>query len=232
MFSSTLPKIDNFCIGKHELVVKLMRAIYNKNPPKPKYSFFWDVEEVLKFIVDMGPTSDLPIRLLTLKTVFLIALATHCRISELAHISRSVIYSSSGARLQLTSPTKTQFHSSLRQLDIKRLPQYDCIICPVASIEFYLSLASKMKIKSNYLFVSYRKPHLAVTPSTIARWIKTILASAGIDITSFSAHSTRGASSSYAIEKGTPIDDVLKTANWRSESTFTKYYRRSSRPQI
>jgi hypothetical protein len=55
------------------------------------------------------------------------------------------------------------------------------------------------------------------------------LQDAGIDIESFSAHSTRGAASSKAILMGVPIDpidSVLRAANWAAESTFRQFYNR------
>jgi hypothetical protein len=42
MLSSTLGKIDGCGIGKHPLIVMLMRGAYNKKRPVPKYSGFGD----------------------------------------------------------------------------------------------------------------------------------------------------------------------------------------------
>ena len=42
----------------------------------------------------------------------------------------------------------------------------------------------------------------------------------------FSAHSTRGAAASRAMDQGIPIDSVLRSGNWAAESTFTRFYRR------
>lgn len=41
---------DGSSIGKHPRVTALLKGIYNQNPPKPKYSFIWDVEQVLSFL--------------------------------------------------------------------------------------------------------------------------------------------------------------------------------------
>jgi hypothetical protein len=76
------------------------------------------------------------------------------------------------------------------------------------------------------LFLSIRRPHRPVTSSTVGRWIKSCLQAAGIDVESFSAHSTRGAASSKAILMGVPIDSVLRAANWAAESTFRRFYNR------
>ena len=35
MLSSTLGKLDGFDLGKHPLVLRLMRGVYNKIPPIP-----------------------------------------------------------------------------------------------------------------------------------------------------------------------------------------------------
>ena len=53
--------------------------------------------------------------------------------------------------------------------------------------------------KSNRLFVSF-KTFKAVTTCTLARWLKQVLFLSGIDISKFSTHSFRGASTSKALE--------------------------------
>ena len=77
------------------------------------------------------------------------------------------------------------------------------------------------------------KPQKAVAPSTIARWLKTMLEQAGIDTTIFSGHSTRGAASSMASMGGVTTGDILKAADWSSESVFQKFYHKSQQnPQF
>jgi hypothetical protein len=46
----------------------------------------------------------------------------------------------------------------------------------------------------------------------------------GIDISIFKSHSTRAASTSAATSLGVTIKDIMKTANWTSESTFKRFY--------
>ena len=71
----------------------------------------------------------------------------------------------------------------------------------------------KQSIKQ--LFVSYCKPHKAVTSATIARWLKTILKRAAIDTSIFTAHSFRSAVTSAAHFKGAS-----------SPSMFNKFYKK------
>ena len=66
---------------------------------------------------------------------------------------------------------------------------------PIPNNRFDPSLARRI----NLALVSFVKPYKAVTSSMIGHWTKTVLASADIDVSVFSAHSTRCASASKAI---------------------------------
>jgi integrase len=68
-------------------------------------------------------------------------------------------------------------------------------------------------------FITYQ----AVCTSTLARWLKSVLSLSGID-SSFTAHSFRSASTSYAFNKGVSIKTIMDTANWASAQTFYKHY--------
>ena len=48
MLSVTVHKIEGFDVGKHPLVVRLMKGISNLIPPSAKYSEFWDVNIVIR----------------------------------------------------------------------------------------------------------------------------------------------------------------------------------------
>jgi len=62
--------------------------------------------------------------------------------------------------------------------------------------------------------------HGPVTSSTVARCIKTCLQKAGIDTSKFQAHSVRAATASTAAMSGLSVEDILKAADWSSESVF------------
>ena len=71
------------------------------------------------------------------------------------------------------------------------------------------------------LLVAIIKPHKAV-------WLKSLLEASGIDISIFNAHSVWGASSSAAVSAGISTSDILKAVGWSSESTFLRFYYRST----
>ena len=77
------------------------------------------------------------------------------------------------------------------------------------------------------LFIFYVRPHKPVTTDALARWIKSVLHSSGIDTSVFKAHSVRSASSSHAYDRGVQNSDILRAADWTNEKTFKKYYLRS-----
>ena len=98
-------------------------------------------------------------------------------------------------------------------------------LCPVAYSIQYLKVTKNIRMKEKRFFVSYRKPHSAVTTQTIARWIKTILVRSGIDLSIFKPCSTRSAAASKAslkLQTGT----ILKTIGWSNEKTFARFYRK------
>ena len=97
-------------------------------------------------------------------------------------------------------------------------------LCIFHSLTEYLKRTDGLRNGCDKVFISFLRPHKQVSKSTIARWIKTFLGSAGIDIKKFSAHSTRAASSSAAKQNGVPVGEILKRAGWSSEKTFHKFY--------
>ena len=74
------------------------------------------------------------------------------------------------------------------------------------------------------MFLTYQKPHNAVSASTISRWVKSLLKRAGVGSSKFGAHSTRATSSSAAKQAGVPIMDILSIGEWSSERTFARHY--------
>ena len=79
-------------------------------------------------------------------------------------------------------------------------------------------------MNNDQLFISFIKPHHPVTSSTIARWLKLVIESAGIDTSVFKAHSVRSASTSAAAMQGVTTEDILSAADWNTESSFQRFY--------
>ena len=96
-------------------------------------------------------------------------------------------------------------------------------LCFVKYLKHYEKVTKKLRQKAentpNLLFISYVKPH---KPVTSARWVKTVLSLAGIDGV-FTAHSTRGASTSAAARAGVALSDIMEASDLSRESTFKNF---------
>ena len=62
-----------------------------------------------------------------------------------------------------------------------------------------------------------------MTTSTVGRWIKSVLSSAGIDTLVFKAHSVRGAAVTNAYVKSVRGAEIVHTADWTNERTLRRY---------
>ena len=74
------------------------------------------------------------------------------------------------------------------------------------------------------LLISTIKPDRAIGSQTLARWIKTVLQLAGVDIDTFKPHSTRHAASTAAYQASVPLDEILQRAGWSNANTFKRFY--------
>ena len=221
--------IDGVLVGKHPLVSRLLKGIFNQRPPQPRYSSTWDVGVVLDHIKSWGQTVGLPRKDLTLKLAMLLALANASRSSELHALDiRQVSWNPDGAAFTLSALTKTSKPGKKKSLFYPRL-EVDSEVCPVICLRQYLKVTEDTR-KDHNLFLSYRKPYRAVKSCSIARWLKSILSMAGFS--EFKAHSTRGAAVSAASNNGMSVSDILAVADWSSASTFKRfYYRQGVKPK-
>lgn len=224
--SSFVYLITNVQIGKHVQVKQFMKGIFNKRPSLPKYNVTWNIEIVLKFLKSLKPVKDISLKKLTLKLVMLLALTTGQRIQSLFLIDiRNLELGETYVKIRYGDLLKqTRPGYQLSELFIEAYkPDYR--ICVVYTLNEYLERTAALRNDVTQLFVSHQKPHKAVKKCTIASWIKKVLVLAGIDMTIFSPHSTRGACTSYVSGK-IPIDTILRTAGWRKDSVFRKHYKR------
>ena len=106
--SSTHPKIDGYAVGQHPYVLNLMKGILNNRPPKPRYSYTWDVRQVTEHMKQMGSDSSLSLKQLSLKLATVLALTCPKRVLSLAKLDiNHHRLSPEGAIFTLTTPTKT-----------------------------------------------------------------------------------------------------------------------------
>ena len=113
----------------------------------------------------------------------------------------------------------------IKVLIIKLRPYADKALCVTTALHEYLSRTKDLRKQVDNLFISYARPHLAVTKNTISRWIKSMLETAGIDKSIYKSHSTQAAASTAMKENLFPVEDILRTAaGWSNVQTFAKFY--------
>ena len=209
MLASTLDFDGEGGIRGNRIISQLMKAIYDKRPPKPKYKATWPVQKVLDLFKSWGPNQGLNPSRIARKTAMLLPLTAFLRCLEIAAITfSSVTLSGSTAIFGLSrSQEGSAIRAPLTSVHSQSRPSRTR--CPVACLGHYIG-ETKERRTSDALFIGTVAPYKPVGSSTISRWLKTTLRDAGIDCSVYSAHSTRGAASSRAVDRGFPIDTVLQ----------------------
>ena len=82
--SSVHEKVDGHDVGKHPLVVRMLKGIYHDRPPLPRYTCTWNVQTVLKYLDSLGDNDTLSLKQLTLKVAMLLALTRPSRSTDLS----------------------------------------------------------------------------------------------------------------------------------------------------
>ncbi|CAG2225724.1 unnamed protein product [Mytilus edulis] len=106
---------------------------------------------------------------------------------------------------------------------------YNNLCSVVECLRKYLELTEKIRdtndrLNRNWLLLSFVKPHHPVTTSTLARWLKSVISSAGIDTANHKTHSTRSACTSKAFRAGDSSSETMKQARWSNLTTFSRFY--------
>ena len=177
---------------------------------------------MLRYFETLGPSSSLSLKLLTFKLVMLMALTRPSRSANLAslQLDRRRYKPEGVVFLPATLAKQSSQGRVLREFFFPSFPHND-ILCPVEILKQYEKSTAVLQPKDvNKLFVAIKKPHQPVASCTIARWLKETLRLAGIDVSIFSGHSVRGASTSAAAGAGATMNDIMQVADWSSESVF------------
>ena len=228
--SSIHPKIDGYTIGSHPLVCCLLKGAFNRRPLLPKYQSTWSVETVIVYVKSLGKNEALSLKQITHKLAVLLALTMASRSSDFSLLTvTGCNFVQEGIRCTLSGLSKqSRPRHSKSAIEVAHYP--DILVCPVMCLKRYIEVTKKFRAytptgpQPNQLFIGISKPHAPVQACTIARWVKTVLKEAGINTDIFSAHSTRGASTSAAVSGGASLHVVLSQADWSSCSTFHKHY--------
>ena len=214
----------SYTVSTHPFVVRYLKGVFNCRKPTSRYHETWDVTPVLNYIASLYPLEPLSLKDLTFKLVILLALTSGQRCQTLTFLHTNTMTKSPDNFLfHIQEPIKQErpgkvFNSFL----VRRYPKPQ--LCVYTTLEHYLDRTTQFRdVDRTGLLLSFVKPHCPVGTSTIGRWIKSVLASSGVDTTKFKPHSTRAAAVSKARQTIT-TDNILAHIGWSSESTFRIFY--------
>ena len=219
VFKSVLPEISTSAV-LHDLLrsFRVEVPIRTVSPPA------WDLIAVLEFLKSsiFEPLRQASLRDLTWKTLFLVALASAKRVSELQALSRTVAFSSSAAAVVYVPEFLAKTDSALRSLpcsfDIPSLSDFaaclpdEMLLCPVrALLEYVARTAAITNRPRNGISFLLREVivHSGASPN---------------DAAAPRAHSIRGIATSSAFFRNWSLSSVLEAASWRSNTVFTSFY--------
>ncbi|XP_014217272.1 uncharacterized protein LOC106645836 [Copidosoma floridanum] len=214
------------CQDTH-LISRFFKGVYRQRPTAPKYATTWDVGIVLKKLEEWSPTEDLELRLLTWKTVMLLALGSAFRVQALTLIKIENIKFSNNNKVEIRIPdliktSRPGANQPMASFDVFQ----NSNLCVYRTIRLYLQKTAPIRESASQLFISYQTPHKAVSKDTVSRWLKAVLREAGIQEV-FTAHSTRHASTTRAHQQGLNINVIKQAAGWsESSKTFFRFYNR------
>ncbi|CAG2193950.1 unnamed protein product [Mytilus edulis] len=209
----------------------LIKGLYNINPPIRQLAPNWDLPYVLLMLTKtpFEPLEEAELKYFTLKTVFLLALASAARVSELHSFTikdKHFRKEQRGIRLlpnmQFLAKTQT-LNKPWEPVFIPKFENYatdpnDLLLCPCRALLAYIE-------RTEVLRKSQKNHHVEASKNSIARWIvntvKYAYEHANTDTLQFvRAHD----STSWALFNGLSSQEILKAAHWSNETTFTSYY--------
>ena len=185
------------------------------------------------------PLSKASLHHLSVKTAFLLAIASGQRRSTLHALSVApghLRWERQGVRLvpNSTFVAKNQCESSgTVEIVIESLKEFSSVVedkvwCPVRALKWYVDKTKGIRNDHDQLFLISRHPFSPASRETTSRWIVEAIRSAGPEALlsgeTPKAHDTRGISTSWALFQGVPWEDIMRAAYWRSSSSFISFY--------
>ncbi|XP_076459331.1 uncharacterized protein LOC143292702 [Babylonia areolata] len=246
--SSTLRQLGGPSFSDDPLLRALVRGASLSHACKSLRIPLWDLFLVLQYL-RKAPFEHLaiaPFMLLSMKTLFLISLASGRRCSEvhaLSGITQDIAFESDGSisfRFLPEFLAKNQTPSTPSPiLFIKPLSSIlahdyeDRFLCTVRALCVNLKRSHPFRSSKRRLFISWNLDHPRdISKTSLSRCIvsaiKGVYADTGLrlDASSARAHEVRAWSSSLALAHSARLQDIMDAAYWKNPATFNDFYLR------
>lgn len=248
--ASTLRGHSGVDLGKDRELSSLLANFAREVPKRRASAPTWNLAVVLRGLLKapFEPMHLAPMKHVTLKTIFLLALASGRRRSELHALVNGFRREEDWKSITLFSHAafvaKTELAArnwSSKPLTVPALSknlgpglEQDKALCPVRALRFYLDRTKEAREGKEKLFISYKKGFKGdISKATISHWIKKaiMLAYSSVSdedckVLQVKAHDVRSMAASWARLQNIPLDDILTACTWKSHNTFTQFYLR------
>ena len=226
MFCFHLPSLSS------ETVIRdLLRSFQLSSAERVLRPTAWDLSTVLTSLV--SPLSQASFRSLTLKTLFLLALATAKRIGELQALPSIVTFVAGDTCLsyipQFVAKSESLTRSIPRSFLVKSSAEFaagldiDLLLCLVRALRLYLLRARSLSPCRHRLFVSPRHHSCAMSKNAVSFFLREVISAAEAarpHVGSLRAHEVRSVSTSVAFHRNWSVSSVLESATSASSSVF------------
>ena len=237
-------------IGKDENLTRLLDSFHRDKPKGRRGVPSWNLSLVLHQLTKppFEPLRKASLKHLTFKTVFLLALGSGKRRSEIhAWVHRNIRHQEDWSNVSLyPSPSFISKNHLAKEgpgcvapviipalaptLD-KSLKE-DRTLCPVRSLRYYLDKTKDLRSDKELVFISFRKSFTKdIVPATVSSWIKQTIGlcyqlsdEQSQNLHQVRAHDVRAFAASKAFQGGVPLDQILSACHWKSHNTFTQFY--------
>ena len=252
--SNTLKFRTGYDFGSHPVLSELIKSFVKQRPVHQSLAPKWDLTFVLSHMckAPFEPLDKASLFHLSVKTVFLVTLATARRVSEVHAFSIdsdilrfSNLDGSLILRTQLGILAKNQLPSRAPDsIIIPRLSNFcpksdnfNRMLCPVRAVKIYLNKTKSLRKRRKRLFIPTQGDQDLAKP-TLSCWVKYAIKNAYDSISKNPlslfkprAHELRAISASRAYMNYIPLEEILKSAVWSSTSLFASHYLRDFREQ-
>ena len=228
-------------LSLHPVVRDLLRSFCLNAAERQLRPPAWDLSVVLRFLNTSAfePLSAAPLRALTQKVLFLLALATAKRVGELQALSYVVTFVGGYACLsyipQFVAKLESLTRSIPRSFLVKSLFDFaaglddDLFLCSVRALRIYLDRIASLAPLRHRLFVSPLRPSRSLSKNAVSFFLRDVISAAGAsrpEVGRVRAHDVRSVSTSVAFHRNWSVSAVLDSPTWSSSSVFSSFYLR------
>ena len=235
---------DTIKFGKDENLTRLLDSFHRDKPA-------WNLSLVLHQLTKapFEPMRKASLKHLTFKTLFLLALGSGKRRSEIhAWLYRNIRHQENSSQVSLyPSPSFLSKNQLARDGPAAVAPvvipalapsldkslKDDKSLCPVRALRYYLDRTKDLRTGKELVFVLFRKSFQKdIVPATVSssRIKQTVLLCYQLSgeeaqtLHQVRAHDVRVFAASKAFQGRVSLDQILSACHWKAHNTFTQFY--------